>query len=154
MKDQGIKFYPEAGQKADNATTMVVEFPIKSPDKAITINDWSAIKQLECYLKVQKNWSTHNVSNTVYVKNDEWIKIGAWVYEHFNEIVGISFLPLDDHKYELAPYEEISEKEYNELLEKFPKIDYTKLKDFENTTGDKTEVAKTFACTGTSCELK
>jgi len=154
MKDQGLKCHPEVGQKSDNATTMVLEFPIKSPDKAITITDWSAIKQLEWYLKVQKNWSTHNVSNTVYVKNDEWIKIGAWVYDHFNEIVGISFLPLDDHRYELAPYQEISEKEYDELMEKFPKIDFSKLVEYENNTGDKTEAAKTMACESDKCVLK
>ncbi|MCK9429406.1 MAG: hypothetical protein M0R17_05340 [Candidatus Omnitrophica bacterium] len=85
MRDQGISYKPEVGQTEDNATTMVVEFPIKAPDKAITIKDWSSSDQLNWYLKVQKNWSTHNVSNTVYVKKDEWLKIGSWVYDHFAE---------------------------------------------------------------------
>ena len=155
MRDQGIEYKPENGQTEDNATTMVVEFPIKSPDKAITNKTWTSMDQLNWYLKVQKNWSTHNVSNTVYVKHDEWIKIGAWVYDHFDEIVGISFLPLDDHKYELAPYEEINEDKYNKLLSAFPKLDFSVLGEYEKLAGDKTEVAKTFACSSKEgCELK
>jgi ribonucleoside-diphosphate reductase alpha chain len=154
MRDQGVQFSPEVGQTLDNATTMVVEFPIKSPDKAITTKSWSAMDQLNWYLKVQKNWSTHNVSNTVYVKQDEWIKIGAWVYEHFDEIVGISFLPIEDHKYALAPYEEIDEEKYTKLLKQFPKLDFSVLGEYEKIAGDKTEVTKTFVCVGSSCELK
>lgn len=155
MRDQGIDYKPEAGQTEDNATTMVVEFPIKAPDKAITTKSWTSMDQLNWYLKVQKNWSTHNVSNTVYVKRDEWIKIGAWVYDHFDEIVGISFLPLDDHKYELAPYEEIAEEKYNSLVKKFPKLDFSVLGEYEKLAGDKTEAAKTYACSSKEgCELK
>jgi ribonucleoside-triphosphate reductase len=155
MRDQGVDYQPEVGQTEDNATTVVVEFPIKSPDKAITTKTWTSMDQLNWYLKVQKNWSTHNVSNTVYVKRDEWIKIGAWVYDHFDEIVGISFLPLDDHKYELAPYEEIDEERYNKLVKKFPKLDFSVLGEYEKLAGDKTEVAKTYACSSKEgCELK
>ena len=154
MRDQGVPYKPEVGQTEDNATTMVLEFPIKSPDKAITTRSWDAMDQLNWYLKVQKNWSTHNVSNTVYVKKNEWIKIGAWVYDHFDEIVGISFLPLDDHIYELAPYEEIDEKTYNILLKEFPNLNFTVLGEYEKLAGDKTEAAKTYACVGNSCELK
>jgi len=154
MKDQGVKVYPEVGQDKDNATTFVVEFPIKAPDKAITIENWSSMDQLNWYLRVQKNWSTHNVSNTVYVRRDEWLKLGSWVYDHFDEIVGITFLPVDDHNYQLAPYETISEEMYIDMLSKFPKIDFTKLVDYEKKSGDKTEVAKTYSCTGNACELK
>jgi len=153
MRDQGIPFKPETGQIIDNATTMVVEFPIKAPDKAITTKTWSSMDQLNWYLKVQKNWSTHNVSNTVYVKRDEWIKIGAWVYDHFDEIVGISFLPIDDHKYELAPYEEIDEKTYTTLVQGFPKLEFSVLGEYEKLAGDKTEVAKQLACSSGSCEI-
>jgi ribonucleoside-diphosphate reductase alpha chain len=155
MKDQGIDYKPEVGQTEDNATTMVVEFPIKAPDKAITTHNWSSMDQLNWYLKVQKNWSTHNVSNTVYVRRDEWIKIGAWVYDHFDEIVGISFLPINDHKYELAPYEEITEEKYERLIKKFPKLDFTVLGEYEKIAGDKTEVAKTYACSSKEgCDIK
>ncbi|HLD91383.1 MAG TPA: LAGLIDADG family homing endonuclease [Patescibacteria group bacterium] len=154
MKEQGVSFKPEVEQDIETGTTMVLEFPIKAPDKAITIDKWDCMKQMEWYLKLQKNWSTHNVSNTVYVKNNEWIKVGAWVYEHFDEIIGMSFLPYDDHKYELAPYEPITEEQYEKLLKTFPKIDFTKLGNYEKETGDRTEVAKTLACSGDKCELK
>lgn len=154
MRDQGINYKPENGQTEDNATTMVVEFPIKAPEKAITTKTWGSMDQLNWYLKVQKNWSTHNVSNTVYVKRDEWLKIGSWVYDHFDEIVGISFLPLDDHKYDLAPYEEINEDKYNKMLKEFPRLDFGVLGEYEKAAGDRTEVAKTYACVGDKCELK
>jgi ribonucleoside-diphosphate reductase alpha chain len=154
MEAQGVKFKPEVGQKIDVATTMVCDFPIKSPEKAITIDKWDCMKQLDWYLRLQKNWSTHNVSNTVYVKKDDWIKVGAFVYEHFDEIVGIAFLPYDDHKYELAPYEAITEEQYEKLAKAFPKIDFTKLGEYEKETGDTTETAKTLACTGEKCELR
>lgn len=154
MRDQGINYKPENGQTEDNATTMVVEFPIKAPEKAITTKTWGSMDQLNWYLKVQKNWSTHNVSNTVYVKRDEWLKIGSWVYDHFDEIVGISFLPLDDHKYDLAPYEEINEDKYHKMLKEFPKLDFSVLGEYEKAAGDRTEVAKTYACVGDKCELK
>jgi ribonucleoside-diphosphate reductase alpha chain len=154
MKDQGVTFKPENDQTMENATTMVVEFPIKAPDKCITIDSWTSLQQLEWYLKLQKNWSTHNVSNTVYVKKDEWLKIGSWVYDHFEDIVGISFLPLDDHEYKLAPYEKITKEEYDELLKDFPKLDFSKLDIYEKKVGDKTEAAKTFACESDKCTLK
>lgn len=154
MVNQGMPYKPENGQTEDNFTTAVFEFPMKSPDKAITRNEWDSMKQLEWYLHIQKNWSTHNVSNTVYVKEDEWLKVGNWVYEHFDDIVGISFLPFDNHKYDLAPYEEIDEDKYLKLLKQFPKLDFTKLVDFERATGDTTEAAKTLSCTGDRCELR
>jgi len=154
MVEQGISFKPENNQTEDNFTTAVVEFPIKSPDKAIIRDQWDAMKQLEWYLHVQKNWSTHNVSNTVYVKANEWLKVGNWVYEHFEDIVGVSFLPYDDHGYQLAPYEEIDEEEYERLLSIFPKLDFSKLGYIEKDTGDTTEVSKAYACTGDKCELR
>lgn len=154
MKDQGVPYKPEVGQTDDNATTMVFDFPISSPEKAIIAKNWSCMDQLNWYLKVQKNWSTHNVSNTVYVKKNEWIQVGAWVYDHFDEIVGISFLPIEDHKYELAPYEEIDEKTYITLIKEFPKLDFSVLGEYEKDIGDKTEASKTYACVGDKCELK
>lgn len=153
MAEQGLKYYPEVGQTLDNATTMVVEFPIESPKTCVTRDKWSCIDQLEWYLKVQKNWSTHNVSNTVYVKQDEWVKVGNWVYEHFDDIVGVSFLPYEDHHYKMAPYEEINEEIYKKMVKDFPELDFTILGEYESETGDTTEVAKTLACTGNSCEL-
>jgi len=154
LRDQGVPYHVEVGQKKDNATTMVLDFPVKSPEDCIVKNEWDCMKQLEWYLRLQNNWSTHNVSNTVYVKNSEWLKVGNWVYENFDDIVGISFLPFDDHAYELAPYEEINEEEYSKLMETFPTIEFEKLGEYEKATGDKTEAAKELACSAGSCEIK
>jgi ribonucleoside-triphosphate reductase len=154
MVDQGMPFNPENGQSKTNYTTAVFEFPIKSPEKAITRNEWDAMKQLEWYLKVQKNWSTHNVSNTVYVKDDEWLKVGSWVYEHWNEFVGISFFPFAGGDYAQAPYQEITEEQYGEMVKKFPKLDFTKLHEYESKTGDVTEVGHEFACSSGQCDVK
>jgi len=153
LKDQGVPWNPEVGQKRDNATTMVVEFPVKSPSSCIIKDDWDAMNQLNWYMRLQKNWSTHNVSNTVYVKKNQWLKVGNWVYENFDDIVGIAFLPNSDHNYKLAPYEEITEEIFNELNNKFPTIDFSKLGEYEKETGDKTEAAKELACSGGLCEI-
>ena len=111
----------------------------------------TAIDQLEQYKKLQKNWCEHNASCTVYVKDDEWFEVGNWVYKNWSLINGVSFLPYDGGKYEQAPYEECSEKEYKELLAKLPKINYRDLSMYEKEDG--TEGAKTWACSGDKCEL-
>jgi len=135
----------------DRVQTWVCAFPVKSPVKSIVRKDWGAIQQLEWYKRVQKNWCEHNVSCTVYVKDSEWLKVGNWVYENFDDVVGVAFLPDSGGVYELAPYQSITKDEYEKLKAEFPKLDYTKLSKFEledNTTG-----AQTLACTGTTCEL-
>lgn len=152
MRDQGFKFTPENGQTEDNATTWVVSFPVKAPEGAIFRNDLTAIQQLEWYKKVQTNWCEHNQSITVYVKDHEWFDVGNWVYNNWDICVGVSFLPYDGGKYEQAPYEEITEEKYNKLSKNFPKINYSKLSEYEQE--DLTEGAKTFACVGDKCELK
>jgi len=152
MRDQGFKFTPENGQTEDNATTWVVSFPVKAPEGAVFRNDLTAIQQLEWYKKVQTNWCEHNQSITVYVKDHEWFDVGNWVYNNWDICVGVSFLPYDGGKYEQAPYEEITEEKYNKLIKNFPKINYSKLSEYEQE--DLTEGAKTFACVGDKCELK
>src|SRR5208282_3161973 len=105
------------------------------------------IDQLEWYLKLKRNWVEHNSSITVYVRDDEWLKVGAWVYDHFDEIVGVSFLPYDGGRYSQTPYEEITKEQYEKMSTEMPKVDYTKLADFEvedNTTG----IGSIAACTG------
>ena len=153
LVDQGMKFSVESGQTLDNFTTAVVDFPVESPDTAITRDKWNAITQLEWYLRVQSSWSTHNVSNTVYVKDEEWLKVGNWVYDHWDDIVGIAFFPYDGGKYDLAPYEEIDESTYNKLVEEFPKIDFSNLSKYEQETGDMTKVAQELACTAGNCDV-
>lgn len=153
LKEQGLKYYPENGQTKDNFTTAVFEFPIKAPENCIVRKEWGAIQQLEWYRKIQKNWSTHNVSITVYVKDDEWLKVGSYVLDNWNDIIGVTFFPVDVHKYDLAPYEEITEEKYNEMKSNLPKIDFSKLGQYENVTGDTTKAAQEFACTAGKCEV-
>jgi ribonucleoside-triphosphate reductase len=154
MVDQGMPFNPEVGQTKNNFTTAVFEFPVESPKTSVFRSDWGAMKQLEWYQKVQLNWSTHNVSNTVYVKPDEWLKVGSWVYDNWDDVVGISFFPFDGSSYELAPYEDITEEKYRQLVKVFPKLDFTKLGEYERQTGDTTTVAQELACSGDKCDIR
>lgn len=151
LKAQGVKMLPENGQKEETANTFVVSFPCKAPKKALLRQDLTALDQLEHYKKIQTNWCEHNASATIYVKNDEWFKVGNWVYENWDIVNGLSFLPYDGGHYEQAPYEEIDRETYKKMLKDMPKIDYSKLSDFEQ--DDNTEGAKTVACSGNKCEL-
>jgi ribonucleoside-triphosphate reductase len=151
MKDQGVKFYPEVGQNPETATIWVCEFPVKSPEDAVCASEMTAIQQLENWLKLKKNWAEHTVSCTVYVKEDEWMTVGNWVYDHWEHVTGISFLPYSDHVYQLAPMEAISESKYYEMLNEQVEIDYSKLADYEKE--DFTIGAQNLACSGGNCEL-
>lgn len=129
----------------------VFSFPIKSPKNAVFRDDYGAMQQLELWKVYADNWTEHNPSITVYVKQDEWLEVGAWVYKNFDSVRGISFLPFSDHVYKQAPYQEITEAQYKELAAKMPKADWGKLIEFEhedNTTG-----TQTLSCTGGSCEI-
>lgn len=151
LRDQGIPYSPEVGQQHETATVFVFEFPVKSPDNARCVNDVSAIEQLEYWKKVKHMYCEHNPSVTIYVKEDEWLEVGNWVYKNFSYIVGISFLPYTEHVYQLAPYEAITAEKYQELLSKFPQIHYEKLIYYE--IEDSTDVKKELACAGGVCEL-
>jgi ribonucleotide reductase class II len=128
----------------------VFSFPMKSPEGAVLRNDMSAIEQLEHYLVFAKYYCEHNVSCTVYVKENEWLAVGAWVYEHFDELGGISFLPHSDHVYKQAPYQEIEEETYNKLKAEFPKIEWDKFVEIEDTTDNVKELS---CMAGGSCEI-
>jgi ribonucleoside-diphosphate reductase alpha chain len=133
-------------------TTLVFSFPQKAPEDAVFRNDRTALEQLEHWLLYQRHWCEHKPSVTVYVKDEEWMEVGAWVYEHFDEISGISFLPHSDHSYRQAPYQEIDEDEYYRWLDKMPKeIDWSELAEFE--ASDHTEGMQEYACVGNKCEL-
>lgn len=151
LKDQGVPYNAEVGQEASTASTMVLDFPFASPSGAVTRHDITAIQQLEHWKVYKSFWCEHNPSVTVYVGEDEWLKTLSWCYENFDELCGVSFLPKSDHVYQLAPYEEINETKYKELMGKFPKIDYTKLGSYE--TEDNTEGSKSYACVGDRCEM-
>ncbi len=149
MKDQGIPNEP-CVMKPD--TTVVFSFPIKAPHKAITRNDMTAVEQLETWLTYQRHWCEHKPSVTCTVRDDEWLEVGAFVYKHFDEMSGISFLPHSDHTYQQAPYQECSKEEYNELLKAMPRnIEWSALRDYEKE--DNTVAMQTLACSGDSCEI-
>src|SRR5208337_568157 len=151
LKDQGVPFHAEVGQEPSTAATMVLDFPFASPVGAVTRHDITAIQQLEHWKVYKYFWCEHNPSVTVYVGEDEWLKTLSWCYENFDDLCGVSFLPKDDHVYQLAPYSEITKAQYEELLTKFPKIDYAKLGTYE--TEDNTEGSRSYACVGDKCEL-
>ena len=149
MKDSGIPSEPDIG-KPDSTT--VFSFPMKSPSGAVTRTQMSAIEQLEYWLMFQRHWCEHKPSVTISVKEDEWMDVGAWVYKNFDEVSGISFLPFSDHTYSQAPYQDITEQEYDELYKKMPaSIDWSKLADFEKE--DTTSGSKELACTADACEM-
>ena len=149
MKDQGVPNEPEAF-KPDQTT--VFSFPMKSPDGAVVTADMSAIDQLKMWLTYQRSWAEHKPSVTINVKTEEWMEVGAFVYEHFDEMSGVSFLPFDDHTYQQAPYQHCGKSDYETMLSIMPKsIDWTKLADYE--AEDNTSGSQTMACSGDSCEI-
>jgi len=149
MIDQGIPNEP-CVFKGD--TTTVFSFPVMSPHRAVTRNDMSAIEQLEMWLIYQRYWCEHKPSVTISVRDDEWLAVGAFVYEHFDEMSGVSFLPHSDHTYQQAPYQDCSKEEYKVLLRSMPKqIDWDSLSDYEQE--DNTVAMQTMACSGDVCEI-
>jgi ribonucleoside-triphosphate reductase len=149
MIDNGIPNEP-CVFKGD--TTTVFSFPIKSPDRAVTRNDMTAIEQLEMWLTYQRHWCEHKPSVTISVRDHEWLEVGAFVYKYFDEMSGVSFLPHSDHTYQQAPYQDCTKGQYEELLEFMPeRIDWTKLSEYEQE--DNTVAMQTMACSGDSCEI-
>jgi len=150
MKKEGFPNEPDIN-KPDHTT--VFSFPAKSPKGAICRNDVTAWKQLSLWHTYAKEWCEHKPSVTVSVKEDEWVNTSAWVYDNFDDISGISFLPFSDHTYKQAPYQDCTEKEYKELLNKMPKkVDWSSLADYE--TQDYTSASQEFACTSEKgCEI-
>ena len=149
MKDQGIPHEPDVF-KPDQTT--VFSFPQKAPDGAVCTADMSAIEQLEMWLMYQRNWCEHKPSVTINVKSEEWLEVGAFVYKHFDEMSGVSFLPFNEHTYQQAPYQDCGKSDYDMLKSVMPKsIDWTKLSEYESE--DNTSGSQTLACSGDSCEI-
>ena len=146
--DQGVAHEPDVTKPE---STYVFSFPMKSPVGATTTKEVNAIDQLELYLIYNKYWSEHNISITAYLQEHEWLKVGAWVYDHFNEINGISFLPYSDHVYRQAPYQPISKEKYDELTANVIPVDWSKFSVKEH--DDNTAGIKEYACTGGACEI-
>ena len=149
MKDQGIPSEP-CVMKPEQTT--VFSFPQKSPTNAVTRNDMTAVEQLETWLVYQRHWCEHKPSVTISVRDSEWVQVGAFVYKHFDEMSGVSFLPHSDHTYQQAPYQDCTKQEYEEMLSFMPtNIDWSKLSEYESE--DNTSGMQTLACSGDSCEI-
>mgnify|MGYP003332952607 CR=1 FL=1 len=149
MVDSGI---PVEDDVTKPHSTNVFSFPIESPDDSLFRDDLNAIGQLELWLMYKKHWAEHTISCTIYVREHEWLEVGAWVYAHLDDITGVSFLPHSDHVYKQAPYQEITREQYLEAIEKMPKsIDWSALSLYEK--DDETVGAQTLACTGGACEI-
>jgi ribonucleoside-triphosphate reductase len=130
----------------------VFSFPIKSPDGAVFRDSISAIEHLEIWKIYRTFWTEHNPSITISVKEDEWFKVGAWVYENFEDIGGVSFLPHSDHSYQQAPYQECSKEEYEKLLAVMPaEVEWSDLYKYE--TEDKTSGSQELSCVAGNCEI-
>ncbi len=150
LSDQGLYMEDEAFRPD---STAVAYFPIKSPEGSITRHEQNAIEALELWLIYQRHWCHHKPSVTISVKDDEWPTVGGWVYEHFDEVSGVSFLPYDGGTYQQAPYQEVTEQERHEWVDKhpIPVVDWTQLSKYEEE--DTTVSSQQYACSGGSCEI-
>ena len=134
-------------------TTRVFSFPISAPPGAVTRDQVSALDQLRLWSIYREHWTDHNPSVTITVRDDEWLAVGAWVYEHWTKVGGISFLPYSDHTYQQAPYQEITEQEYVKLASEFPSIRWADLGLYELLDGTNGSRELSCAADGSGCEV-
>lgn len=151
IRDAGAPIDPENGQTPEDANTWVIHFPVKSPDGAITRQDRSAIQQCEYWLQNKTNWTEHNPSVTITYQPHEVLDLMKWVWEHFEYLGGITFLPAFDAMYDQMPYVEIDSVEYEKLAAHFPAIDFSKLYRYEEE--DLTTAAQELACLAGACDV-
>ena len=154
-KDPITTFMTEKGVPSEDCvmrpeSTIVFSFPKKAPESALLRDDLTAIEHLELWMTYQKHWCEHKPSVTISVKEDEWVEVGAWVWKNFDDISGVSFLPHDGGTYKQAPYEECTEEQYNDLLDKMPSNIYWDelVEDDDNVEG-----VQQLACTAGVCEI-
>ena len=156
-KDPLTEFMVESGFPHEDESlkpdyTTVFSFPQKAPKAAVFRNDRESIDQLEMWLIYYHHWCEHKPSVTISVKEQEWFEVGAWVYKHFDEVSGVSFLPYSEHTYKQAPYQECTKEEYEALLARMPKdVDWMKLSDYEKQ--DMTSSVQDLACAAGGCEV-
>ena len=151
LRDANVPMVPENGQTAENATTWVVQFPVKSPEGAITRNDHSAIEQCDIWLQNKMAWTEHNPSCTITYRPHEVEELKDWVWAHRHSLGGMSFLPASDAMYDNMPYVEISREEYERRAAEFPQIDFSNIYHYERT--DLTNAAQELACVAGLCEI-
>jgi ribonucleoside-triphosphate reductase (thioredoxin) len=150
-EDQGVPVRPEVGYSTSNATTMVLEFPIKAPEGAVVTKDITALAMLEEWKRLKVHFTDHNPSVTIYVGDDEWLAVANFVYENWDIVGGLAFLPRNDHIYQLAPYEEITKEEFERRKKQLGTVDFSRLVLYEK--NDQTVGAKELACAGGVCEI-
>jgi len=149
IKDSGVPCEPDVMKPHD---TVVFSFPIAAPEGAVTRHDLSAVEHLEVWRMFRNNWTEHNPSVTISVKESVWVDVAAWVYDNFDDVGGISFLPYSDHTYQQAPYEDITQDQYDALTETMPKtINWDVLSLYESEDG--TSGSQELACSSGSCEI-
>jgi hypothetical protein len=151
LRDQGIPFAPEVGQSAETAVTYVIDFPVKAPKGSVFKDDITALEQLAHWKLIKENYTEHNPSVTVSVGENEWLAVASWIYDNWDMVGGLSFLPRSEHVYQLAPYEEIDEAKYNDLAARWENIDFSKIVSYEKL--DETQGAKELACVSGVCEI-
>ena len=155
-KDPLAVFMEAAGfpveQDVMSESSVVYSFPVKSPDSSVCVKEVGAMEQLRLWKTYQNFWCEHKPSITVYYTDDEYLQVAQWIWENFDICSGISLLPVSDHVYQQAPYEDITPEAYDELLNSMPKnVNWSDLVYFEqedNTTG-----SQELACTGGACEI-
>ncbi len=148
LQDSGVPWVVDY----DGSGLIVFEVPCVAPvDSPILMPDMPALRQLEEWKLYKKNWTTHNPSTTVYVKNDEWMAVGSWVWDNWETVGGLSFLPYDGGIYRLAPYETITEEEYRQRKAGLPDVEWSKLTRYE--IRDSTELRQALACAGGACTI-
>jgi len=145
--------FPVEDDVMNPSHTSVFSFPHKVDQGAMFRTDLTAIDQLKLWKTYQEHWCEHKPSVTISVKEHEWLEVGAWVYEHFDYMSGVSFLPFSEHTYKQAPYQDCSKEEYEVLLEKMPKnVEWNKLSEYEQT--DMTIGSQELACAAGFCEIQ
>ena len=148
MVDKGFPYEEDFYNKSN----LVFYFPMKSPEASITADEMTALDQLNLWEIYQDHWCEHKPSMTCYYSDDEFLAVGDWVWNKFDKISGISFLPRVEHSYKQAPYQAVTKAEYEDFCKKMPKgVDWTELQQYEQT--DNTEGSQTLACHGGQCEL-
>ncbi len=151
LRDAKFPYKPEVGQSEETATTFVLEFPVKAPAGSIFKDDLTAIEQLEYWKTVKTHYTEHNPSVTISVGDNEWLDVAKWLYDHWDIVGGLSFLPRDNHVYQLAPYEAISKEEYERRVAQLPEVDFANIVAYEQQ--DETVGAKELACAAGTCEI-
>lgn len=157
IRDAGIPLFRENGMEdlpEDQVSVWVARFPVKAPEGAMVRDSETAVEMCNRYLHVVRTWCGergHNQSATIYVREHEWEEVGHWLFEHFDEVTGLSFLPADGGKYKLAPYQEITKEEFESAQAEMPRVDFNLLSAYEQE--DRGRGATELACTSGTCEL-